>query len=333
MVDHNWEQLLEELPLYLYPYPPDEHEGAILQIRDAETGNRVLFRDNGGVEVKVPLPEKPEARRELVEILRRHRTTNVGTLFLATGEVIRADDRPMWGPSSVFEDPTDLAVREVSTAWTNVDRFRQEVAAALVEIFRAGWGASPQRLRYTVGNDKGPEDALYGIGTKLTAVAPDRPTHRGAAENITSWGDFAQRLEWAINTLPYGAILSLFAPHVDPDYTIVEFTNEFRIHSVCLVGPTSTRDCTQLREDMGKLGWEWDPLDGQGVEYPMWHGPVVRNLQDSTLGKLVPCVVTTFQEIFGVAHPNELTFTAEALTDDPTLSYLDAELGLTRRTR
>lgn len=82
-----------------------------------------------------------------------------------------------------------------------------------------------------MGNDKGPENALYGIGTKLTAVAPDRPTHRGAAENSTSWGDFAQRLEWAINTVPYEAILKLFAPDADPDYTIVEFTNEFRARS------------------------------------------------------------------------------------------------------
>ncbi|MEU1209440.1 hypothetical protein [Nocardia sp. NPDC005825] len=200
MVDHNWEQLLEELPLYLYPYPPGEHEGALLQIRDVETGYRVLFRDNGGVEVMVPLPIEPEERRRLVEVLRTHRTTNVGTLYLTTGEVIRADDKPMWGPSSVFEDPGDPAVCEVSTAWTDIDRFRKEVAAALVEVFRDGWAASPQRLRYTVANEDGPEDALYGITRTLTAVAPDRPTHRNAAETCTSWDDFAERLEWAITS-------------------------------------------------------------------------------------------------------------------------------------
>ncbi|MGW3546115.1 TY-Chap domain-containing protein [Nocardia niigatensis] len=331
MVDHNWERLLEELPLYLYPYPPGEHEGALLQIRDVETGYRVLFRDNGGVEVMVPLPDEPEERRRLVEILRTHRTTNVGTLYLTTGEVIRAEDGPMWGPFSVFEYPGDTAVREVSTAWTDIDRFRKKVAAALVEIFRDSWGAYPQRLRYTVANDKGPEDALYGIVEKLTAVAPDRPTHRDAGEICTSWDDFAERLEWAINTLPYGAILSLYAPSTDPDYTIVEFINQFSIHSVCLVGPASTRDRAQLREQMGGLGWEWEPLDGEGVEYPSWSAPPVRTLEDSTLDSLVPRTVATLHEVFGVSHPSELTFTANALTDDPTLSYLDAELGLTRR--
>ncbi|MFC9996673.1 hypothetical protein [Nocardia sp. NPDC127526] len=331
VVDHHWEQLFEDLPQYLYPYPPGEHEGALIQIRDVETGYRVLFRDNGGIEVKVPLPEEPQERRRLVEILRTHRTTNVGRLILTTGEVIRAEDRPMWGPFSVFENPADATVREVSTAWTDIDRFRKEVAAALVEIFRDGWSASPQRLRYTVANNEGPEDALYGITRKLTALAPDRPAHRDVAETCTSWEDFAERLEWAINTLPYGAILRLFAPSKDPDYTIVEFTNQFSIHSVCLVGPTTPRDRTQLREQMGRLGWEWDPLEGDGIEYPIWRASPVRTLRDSTLRGLVPRTVDTLHDVFGLADPRELTFTAEALTDDPTLTYLDAELGLTRR--
>ncbi|MFJ9369409.1 TY-Chap domain-containing protein [Nocardia sp. NPDC101769] len=325
--------MLEELPQYLYPYPPGEHEGALLQIRDVETGYRVLFCDTGGVEVMVALPDDPEARQRLVDILRTHRTTNVGTLILPTGEVIRADHRPMWGPSSVFEDAGDTAVCQVSTAWTVADTFREEVAAALVEIFRDGWGACPQRLRYSVSNFAGPEDALHCLSQKLTAVAPDRPTHRNAGQTPTSWDDFAERLEWAINTLPYGGILSLHAPNTDPEYTIVEFANQFRIHNVTLVGPATPRDRTQLRQQMGELGWEWEPIEGGGEEYPMWNSEPVRTWSDFRLRGLVPRTVTTLRDVFDVADPRDLTFTAEAQTDDPTLAYLDAELGLTRRPR
>ncbi|MBH0775525.1 TY-Chap domain-containing protein [Nocardia bovistercoris] len=327
MVDHSWEQLLEEMPLYLYeyPYPPVERRGALIQIRDVDSGYRVLFRDNGGIEVLLALPEEPRERQRFVEILRAQRTTNVGRLYLPTGEVIRAENRPMWGPSSVFENPADMAVVEVRTAFTDYPKFRKEVAAALVEIFRDGWAASPQRLRYTVADGEGPRVILYGVSGELTAVPPARPTHGGAAETCTNWDDFAERLEWAVNTLPYGAVLSLSAPSVDPDYTTVEFTSVFTIHSGCLVGPDTSRDRARLREDMGELGWEWEPLGGDGLEYPIWRVAPARTMQG-----LVPRTVATFRDVFGVADPSALTFTANARTDHPDLPYLDAELGLTR---
>ncbi|MEV0708217.1 TY-Chap domain-containing protein [Nocardia aurea] len=215
---------------------------------------------------------------------------------------------------------------EARTAWTDIARFREEVALALVEVFRDAWNASPQRLRYTVADSEGPGDALYGITRKLTAVAPDQPTHRGAAETCTGWDDFAERLDWAITTLPHGAVLSLFAPSEDADYTIVSFTSVFSIHSGCLVGPATSRDRAQLRECMGRLGWEWDPLDGDGIEYPIWRAAPAHTPQ-----VLVPRTVATFHEVFAVADPSALTFTAATRGDDTALTYLDAELGLTRR--
>ncbi|WP_109530082.1 TY-Chap domain-containing protein [Nocardia aurea] len=177
-----------------------------------------------------------------------------------------------------------------------------------------------------VADSEGPGDALYGIIEELTAVAPDRPTHRGAAETCAGWDDFAERLDWAISTLPHGAVLSLFAPSEDPDYTIVEFTNVFSIYSGCLVGPATSRDRAQLWENMSRLGWEWDPLDGDSIEYPIWRAAPARTPQE-----LVPRTVTTFHEVFAVPDPSALTFTATTRGDDAALTYLDADLGLTRR--
>ncbi|WP_067999948.1 hypothetical protein [Nocardia pseudobrasiliensis] len=160
----------------------------------------------------VPIPEGPVAAGRLVDVLRSNRTTNVGSIHLPSGEVLRQKDGPMWGPSSVFKETRDMSVRQCKTGWPNHERFRKEIAATLVEVLRDGLGAAPQRLRYTAADNDGPVDALYGGTRKLTSVAPDRPFHRDAAETCIDWGDFAERLDWAITTLPSGQVLSLHAP-------------------------------------------------------------------------------------------------------------------------
>ncbi len=324
VTEYSWERLLEDLPLYLYNHD-GTNDGSLVQIRDVETGHRVLFHNNGWNEVIVPIPEDPVAAGRLVEVLRSNRTTNVGSIHLPSGEVLRQKDGPMWGPSSVFEETRDTSVRQCKTGWPNHDRFRREIAAALVEVLRDGLGATPQRLRYTAADNDGPADALYGGTRKLTSVAPDRPSHRGAAETCTDWGDFAERLEWAITTLPSGQVLTLYAPSETGDTTSVEFFSQFEIHSQCLLGGAVSLDRTELRARMDSLGWQWAPEDFDGVEYPIWKGPRTRTLQNRTLGELVPRTVATLRDIFGAKHPQELSFAAEGLR------YLDTELGVRRR--
>ncbi|MVU81605.1 hypothetical protein GPX89_30740 [Nocardia sp. ET3-3] len=331
MVDHSWVQLLEELPQYLHPYRSDENDRALIQIRDIVSGHRVLFLGGFEPQVSIPIPAEPNEAQRLVEILQMHRTTNVWPFGSTPAEDIYGKDSPMWSPASVFEHPVDTSVREVTTYWSDTDSVRKEIAAALVEIFRDSWGASPQRLRYTAAGVEGPKSALYGLSFRLTAVASDRPTERGAAETCTDWDDFAQRLEWALNTLPFGAVLNVHAPSTDPDYGFVGFTNQSGISSLCKVGPTTTRDLEELRQRMSGLGWRWDPYSGRGIEYPGWLAPPSRTRLDSTLGSLIPRVVATLRDVFGVMHPKELTFAADSCTDDSSLAYLDAELGLTRQ--
>ncbi|RDI65738.1 hypothetical protein [Nocardia pseudobrasiliensis] len=47
MTEYSWERLLEDLPLYLYSHD-GTNDGSLVQIRDVETGHRVLFHNMAG---------------------------------------------------------------------------------------------------------------------------------------------------------------------------------------------------------------------------------------------------------------------------------------------
>lgn len=112
---------------------------------------------------------------------------------------------------------------------------REEFAAAVVEVLRDGFGATPERLRYTSFDDDGPVDCLYGVMGALLSVPPDRPTHRDVPERCTGWVDFAQRLEWVLTTLPWGATLVLSIPGPSTGESFVQFHNQFEIANQAVI--------------------------------------------------------------------------------------------------
>ncbi|MFF2550850.1 hypothetical protein ACFVUS_07600 [Nocardia sp. NPDC058058] len=330
MIDYRWERLLEEMPRYMsfgYPHEPD---GEVIQLRDAETGCRVVFQRSGGFVVKVPIPADPVVAHRAIEVLRGHRTTNTRLNYSPSGEVVRARDRPMWSPAAIFDESAAESVRQVETDWLDNDRFRREVAAAVIEVLRDGFGATPERLRYTVAGDSGPMDALCEAEEELTAVAPDRPSHRGAPEICTEWRDFADRLEWSLSTLPRGGAMNLRIAE-GSDVVAIQFVNRSTIHNQCFPGNDAAADPHAQHTKMVGLGWHWAPVDMESFECPLWLGPVVRGPRLHTLGDLVPRTIATFREVFGVRSPQDLCFYAGHEEEmDQGLFYLNAELGIAR---
>ncbi|MDH6279875.1 hypothetical protein M2280_001084 [Prescottella agglutinans] len=359
MTEYSWARVLEEMPEYLFNFseedePRDENQNGI-RLHDAATGYEVLFYIDGDEpQIKVPVPADPDVRDRLVSVLRSHRMSSVRTNPDAPS-TRTVSEVALWNPEPLWVTQAEEATEEWSaeelarpadhrayervarrpetalqweTYWPDDHAERLKIAAAVIEVLRDGLGATPARLRYSTFDDAGPVKALYGITRRLTSIAPDRPSDRGAVDRCVDWLDFVERFEWVLTTLPKGALLTLSAPGADRDKCFVQFMNhKFAIvnSSVMWESAGLTRD--EFHQRMTRLGWKWAPQQANGVEHPGWTGPRVRHWRNVSLGDVAQRTAATFRDVLGVAGPSEITLSswgAEAM------SYLEVELGLAR---
>ncbi|MFE6921470.1 hypothetical protein ACFVAV_10535 [Nocardia sp. NPDC057663] len=359
MTEYSWARVLEEMPEYLFNFSEEDEprNGNGIRLRDAATGYEVLFYVVGDeAQIKVPVPADPDVRDRLVSVLRSHRKSSVMTITSSGSSTRTVSELARWNPEPLWVTQAEEAAEEWSaeelarpadrrayervarrpetalqwrTYWPDDPTERSRIAAAVIEVLRDGLGATPARLRYSTFDDAGPVKALYGITRRLTSIAPDRPSDRGAVDRCVDWLDFVERFEWVLTTLPKGALLTLSAPGADRDKCFVQFVNHnFAIanESVMWQSAGLTRD--EFHQRMTRLGWKWAPQQAHGVEHPGWIGPRVRHRQRVSLGDAAQRTAATFRDVLGVAGPSEITF---ASWGAGAMSYLKVELGLARR--
>lgn len=360
MTEYSWARVLEEMPKYLFNFseddePRDENQNRI-RLHDAATGYEVLFCVDGDEPIiKVPVPADPDVRDRLVSVLRSHRRSSVTTTYSAGSTTRTVSELARWHPEPLWVTQAEEATEEWSaedlarpadhrarervarrpetalqweTYWPDDHAERVKIAAAVIEVLRDGLGATPARLRYSTFDDAGPVKALYGITRRLTSIAPDRPSDRGAVDRCVDWLDFVERLQWVLTTLPMGEPLSLSAPGADRGECSVQFINdEFAIvnSSVMWESAGLTRD--EFHQRMTRLGWKWEPHQTNTGEVPWWTGPRVRHRQHVSLGDVAQRTAATFRDVLGVASPSEITVSSWGAEAMP---YLEVELGLAR---
>lgn len=346
MTEYGWAQLLEDMPEFLFSFGEVEPRvGKAIRLRDAVTGYEVLFRADGDeAEIKIPVPADHNVRDRLLSVTRSHRSSSRGY-----------SEQALWSPEPRWVTPAEEAAEEWtakelaypansrafervarrpetalqwSTYWPDDPADRSKIAAAVVEVLRDGLGATPEQLRYSAFDCHGPVAALYGITRKLTSVAPDRPSDRGAPDRCREWPDFIERFEWVLTTLPHGALLTMSAPGPDRDKCFNQFINHnFAIANESVMWESAGLTQEEFHQRMTRLGWTWAPKQANGVEHPGWIGPRVRMGWHSTLGDVAHRTVATFRDVLGVTGPDEITFSSWG---SDTMAYLDVELGLTR---
>lgn len=359
MTEYSWARVLEEMPEYLFNFSEDDEprgDGNGIRLHDAATGYEVLFYIDGDeAQIKVPVPADPDVRDRLVSVLRSHRRSSVMTIYSAGSRTRTVSEVARWNPEPLWVTQAEEATEEWSaeelarpadrrayervarrpetalqwgTYWPDDPAERLKIAAAVIEVLRDGLGATPARLRYSTFDDAGPVKALYGITRRLTSIAPDRPSDRGAVDRCVDWLDFVERFEWVLTTLPKGALLTLSAPGADRDKCFVQFVNHnFAIanESVMWESAGLTRD--EFHQRMTRLGWKWAPQQAYGVEHPGWSGPRVRHWRHVSLGDVAQRTAATFRDVLGVAGPSEITVSSWGAG---AMSYLEVELGLAR---
>ncbi|WP_154787864.1 TY-Chap domain-containing protein [Nocardia aurantiaca] len=287
--------------------------------------------------------------------MRSHRKNSVAIYIEAESSKRVVSELPLWNPEprwvTTAEEasegwtaeelayPADSRARERvarrpetalqwGTYWPDDPAGRSRIAAAVVEVLRDGLGATPERLRYSTFDCHGPVAALYGITRKLTSVAADRPSDRGAPNRCLEWRDFVERFEWVLTTLPQGALLTMSAPGPDRDKCFNQFINHnFAIANESVMWESAGLTREEFHQRMTRLGCKWAPQEAYGVEHPGWIGPRVRTWWHTTLGDVAHRTVATFRDVLGVAGPDEITFSSWG---PGTMTYLDVELGLTR---
>lgn len=357
MTEYSWARVLEDMPEYLFNFGEVEpRDGNGIRLRDAETGYEVLFHAVGDeAEIKIPVPADRNVRDRLLAVMRSHRQTSVAIHIDANSSKRVVSELARWNPEPRWVTPAEEAgegwtaeelarkpdsrarervARRPETAlqwgtyWPDDPADRSRIAAAVVEVLRDGLGATPERLRYSTFDYHGPVAKLYGITSELTSVAPDRPSDRGAPGRCVEWQNFIERFEWVLTTLPWGALLTMSAPGLDRDKCFNQFINDnFAIANESAMWESAGLTREEFHQRMTQLGWKWTPQEASGVEYPGWVGPRVRTWGHMTLGDVAQRTVATFRDVLGVARPDEITFFSWG---PDTMTYLDAELGLTR---
>ncbi|WP_109528009.1 TY-Chap domain-containing protein [Nocardia aurea] len=357
MTERSWARVLEDMPEYLFNFGEEApRAGNGIRLHDAETGYEVLFHTDGDwAEIKIPAPADHSVLDRLLSVMRSHRKTSVAIHTGSKSSKRVVSESALWNPEPRWVTPAEEATEEWtaeelarpadsrarervvrrpetapqwSTYWPDDPAQRAKIAAAVVEVLRDGLGATPERLRYSTFDRHGPVAALYGITRKLTSVAPDRPSDRGAPDRCVEWRDFVERFEWVLTTLPRGAMLTLSAPGPDRDKCFNQFINhEFAIANESVMWGSAGLTRKEFHRRMTRLGWKWTPQQAYGVEHPGWVAPQVRTWRHATLGGVAHRTVATFRDVLGVAGPDEITFSSWG---PGTMSYLDVESGLTR---
>ncbi|MGW0056509.1 TY-Chap domain-containing protein [Nocardia nova] len=353
MTENGWARIREDMPEYLFDFGEDQpRSGNGIRLRDNASGHEVMFYVWGDeVLIKVPVPADHQVRDRLLSVLRSHRRTSISTIVGADSSTRVVSELAMWMPDPRWVTPAEewtpeelarpahsraqaRVARRPETAlqwrtyWPNDPVARSKIAAAVIEVLRDGLEATPERLRYSTFDDNGPVDALRGITRKLTSVAPDRPSERGAAEKCCDWPDFVERLEWVLTTLPKGAMLTLSAPGLDRDKCFVQFVNDnFAIANESVMWESAGLSRDEFHQRMTRLGWTWAPQQAYGFEHPGWLAPRGRQWRNVAFGDVAQRTAATFRDVLGVTGPNEVTFSSWGHV---AMSYLEAELGISR---
>lgn len=357
MTEYTWARILQDMPEYLFNF--GEHQprsGNGIRLRDSETGYEVMFYAWGDdVEIQVPVPPEQQARDRLLPVLRWHRQKSVSIQTTANSSTRVVSELALWNPEPRWVTPAEEATEEWTpeelawpantrayarvarrpetalqwrTYWPDDPVARSKIAAAVVEVLRDGLGATPERLRYSTFDDNGPVEALYGKTRKLTSVAPDRPSERGAAEKCCDWRGFVERLEWVLTTLPRGAALTFSAPGVDRDTCFLQFVNDnFAIANESVMWESAGLSRDEFHHRMTQLGWTWAPQQAYDLEHPRWTAPRGRQGGNVALGDAAQRTAATFRDVLGVTGPNEVAFSSWGHV---AMSHLETELGITR---
>ncbi|KJF22574.1 MULTISPECIES: hypothetical protein [unclassified Rhodococcus (in: high G+C Gram-positive bacteria)] len=346
MADDVWTSLFEDIQLVLYPDWDDDEtlisptDGDSLQLRDTLTGQRILFReDDKGLDIRVTVPDEPVTAARLRAVIQSQRTTLFSQVRDRESGRWVPRDQPLWKSVEIHigrdhdveheGQRVEEYAREWRTGWRhNADDQRYEIAAAIVAVLRDGLGTTPDRLRVSSYNDFGPT-RTQAVGE----VASDRPTLSGLPARCSGWDEFVTRFEWVLATLPWLGNVILDAPQKGSNNQVdVQFYNSGGgdIDSACGFGDAARSDLKEINRLMSVLGWQWTPDHHGAVDAPIWLGPPTgRDTTHPTMHELAVRTMVTLRDVAGVAHPNELAFTAFSNAqgvDD--MSYVGAELGI-----
>jgi hypothetical protein len=311
-----WAKIRSEMQFYLEK-DGEKPPAAALRIWDEANGAGVRFcRIYKWVEITVPAPRDPAACERIADIIES------------------ADDGgSAWGPRS----------------WRRVDRhplaweaswnrevgihvmYRKPIVDTIIEIMQDGLGMDEERLRVRTWGVDARETEPEGPGSF-------RPTRSGAPARCTDWDDFTARLDWVLRTLPHDGVLILAHPDVGDYGGYVQFLRDGSL----LVNEAASRDVVGIGQDeflrrLSAVGWKEGSEQRAGQEFPTWicpskiHIDYDPNKDGDNLSGLVERVAPVFHDVLGLRSPQQLRFRAfrNGPTDD-ALSYLDAELGLTR---
>ncbi|MFE3758882.1 hypothetical protein ACFXO9_31650 [Nocardia tengchongensis] len=273
---------------------------SFVRLHDVGNGTAIVFYENGKMlEVEVRVPDNPTAAHQLRTVLSSH---------------------PAW---YTRED----AVQRWTTRWRLPtedgfpvnDDYYADAAAAVVAAMRDGLGMDPSRMRFTAGDEKGPDVAPETLCQYLTG---NRPTMREAPENCTEWGDFAERLDWALRTLADGSIVDLWAPGVEGHNGLEFIEMNGRLEAVSIAEGVDGPELEDLHRRMNGIGWptEADVSDGLAI----WRcGPFSSHagLSNHRLEVLPALAVATFRDVYGLTSPEHMIVTSNT-------NYLGAELGI-----
>ncbi|MRH87650.1 hypothetical protein GFY24_09330 [Nocardia sp. SYP-A9097] len=240
MVDEFWAELQRAVPEILCAEYDDDFNQiqlwSFVRLRDTGTGSEIVFSENGKT-VEVGVPGESAAAQQLTRVLLSHPVWY---------SPMRSGQRWMTRWRLPSEDGFLVA-----------DRHYAEAATGVIAVMRDGLRMDPARMRYTAGDRNGPRNALSTLCLHLTA---DRPTKRNAPERCTDWGDFAERLDWTLRTLPYNDVTCLEAPAIENHNGLEFIEGRGRLEAATIAenveGPDLARTCTSgLAVSGGQMRW------------------------------------------------------------------------------
>lgn len=344
VADDAWASLLADLPHVLFPEWDDDEEllwpenGDSLQVHDTRTGQQIVFwAEDKGLDIRVTVPADETAAARLRTVLESQRTNSFAMVRdYESGRMVPLEE-PLWSPveiraggdRAVDENRAHCAdyAREWRTGWRHGADSRNEVAAAIVAVLRDGLGTTPEQLRVTSYNDRGPTTTQ-----RMGGVASSRPTSSGLPARCSGWDEFVTRFEWILTTLPWlGNVILSVRGKSTQDAQFMQFCNTGgNVDTECILWDQAGLELHELDRRMGALGWRWAPDHLGSREDPVWLGPPSgRQTRHPAMSDLAVLTMTTLRDVAGVEDPSGLVFEAFSNArgvDD--MSYVGAELGI-----